>query len=120
MGKLLPQPLAAAVSYPAAQSDACSCSSYLLSDTTAASCCVLLSLQLIVATGKARGPWVGEVVPRLGPPMPGVFIQGLLVCDAQVSGWLQGCLCICRRQGGVVGRSGLGERGGGGGTGPRR
>jgi hypothetical protein len=39
-----------------------------------------------VATGKARGPWVGEVVPRLGPAMPGVFIQGLLVCDAQVRG----------------------------------
>ncbi|KIZ03474.1 hypothetical protein MNEG_4483 [Monoraphidium neglectum] len=38
---------------------------------------------LIVATGKARGPWVPKVLPRLGPPMPGVFLQGLLICDAE-------------------------------------
>lgn len=38
---------------------------------------------LFVATGKARGPWVPEVLPRLGPPMPGVFLQGLLICDAE-------------------------------------
>jgi hydroxymethylpyrimidine pyrophosphatase-like HAD family hydrolase len=43
---------------------------------------------LIVATGKARGPWAEAVLPRLAPssrspPMPGVFLQGLLVADAQ-------------------------------------
>lgn len=52
---------------------------------------------LIVATGKARGPWAQAVLPRLlagsgssssgpgpsSPPMPGVFLQGLLVADAQ-------------------------------------
>jgi hydroxymethylpyrimidine pyrophosphatase-like HAD family hydrolase len=57
---------------------------------------------LIVATGKARGPWADAVLPRLmsaaasassssssssyappPPPMPGVFLQGLLVADAQ-------------------------------------
>lgn len=32
-------------------------------------------LQLIVATGKARGPWVREVFPRLNMKMPGVFLQ---------------------------------------------
>ncbi len=30
---------------------------------------------LIVATGKARGPWTPDVLPRLGAPMPGVFLQ---------------------------------------------
>jgi hypothetical protein len=38
-------------------------------------------LQLIVATGKARGPWVPEVLPRLGTTLPGVFLQGLLIAD---------------------------------------
>lgn len=38
---------------------------------------------LIVATGKARGPWVPEVLPRLGLTLPGVFLQGLLITDAQ-------------------------------------
>lgn len=51
---------------------------------------------LIVATGKARGPWADAVLPRLQaasagtttagrlpPPMPGVFLQGLLVADAE-------------------------------------
>jgi Cof subfamily protein (haloacid dehalogenase superfamily) len=36
---------------------------------------------LIVATGKARGPWVPEVLPRLGLELPGVFLQGLLITD---------------------------------------
>lgn len=35
-------------------------------------------LQTMVATGKARGPWIDDVMPKL-PPMPGVFMQGLLV-----------------------------------------
>ncbi|KAF6261871.1 HAD-like domain-containing protein, partial [Scenedesmus sp. NREL 46B-D3] len=38
---------------------------------------------LIVATGKARGPWVHQVLPRLGLALPGVFLQGLLIADAQ-------------------------------------
>ncbi|KAF8061109.1 TOC34 [Scenedesmus sp. PABB004] len=39
---------------------------------------------LIVATGKARGPWVPSVLPRLGSSsrLPGVFLQGLLIADA--------------------------------------
>jgi hydroxymethylpyrimidine pyrophosphatase-like HAD family hydrolase len=32
----------------------------------------------MVATGKARGPWCDDVLSKL-PPMPGVFMQGLLV-----------------------------------------
>lgn len=42
---------------------------------------LLLLLQLIVATGKARGPWVPDVLPRLGSSLPGVFLQGLLIAD---------------------------------------
>jgi hypothetical protein len=36
----------------------------------------------VVATGKARGPWVRDVLPRIGSSMPGVFLQGLLIYDA--------------------------------------
>eukprot|EP00878_Enallax_costatus_P001202 GHUV01001344.1.p1 GENE.GHUV01001344.1~~GHUV01001344.1.p1 ORF type:complete len:351 (+),score=61.77 GHUV01001344.1:194-1246(+) len=36
---------------------------------------------LVVATGKARGPWVPDVLPRLGLELPGVFLQGLLIAD---------------------------------------
>jgi hypothetical protein len=32
-------------------------------------------LKLVVATGKARGPWVTEVFARLEMKMPGVFLQ---------------------------------------------
>ncbi len=39
-------------------------------------------MQLVVATGKARGPWAFEVLPRLQLDTPGVFMQGLLVYDA--------------------------------------
>lgn len=39
-------------------------------------------MQLVVATGKARGPWAFEVLPRLELDTPGVFLQGLLVYDA--------------------------------------
>lgn len=43
--------------------------------------------QLIVATGKARGPWVREVFPRLNMKMPGVFLQvGLRKAPLQL-GW---------------------------------
>jgi hydroxymethylpyrimidine pyrophosphatase-like HAD family hydrolase len=37
--------------------------------------------QTIVATGKARGPWTKDILPQL-PRGPGVFMQGLLVYDA--------------------------------------
>jgi hydroxymethylpyrimidine pyrophosphatase-like HAD family hydrolase len=44
---------------------------------------VLPPAQLVVATGKAPGcAWTRSVLPRLGPPAPGVFMQGLLVYDA--------------------------------------
>lgn len=39
-------------------------------------------MQLVVATGKARGPWTADVLPRLGSSMPGVYLQGLLIYDA--------------------------------------
>ena len=32
-------------------------------------------LQVCIATGKARGPWCNKVLPKLGKPMPGVYIQ---------------------------------------------
>ena len=37
---------------------------------------------IILATGKSRGPWAKRLIPKLPMPMPGVFIQGLLTCDA--------------------------------------
>lgn len=37
---------------------------------------------LILATGKSRGPWSQKVLSKMPIPMPGVFIQGLLTCDA--------------------------------------
>eukprot|EP00892_Ulva_mutabilis_P006979 jgi/Ulvmu1/4653/UM002_0384.1 len=40
-----------------------------------------LGIPTVVATGKARGPWIHDVLPQL-PPMPGVFMQGLLVHEA--------------------------------------
>lgn len=49
---------------------------------TPADCPRCHAAQLVVATGKARGPWVGDVLPHIAP-MPGVFLQGLLICDAQ-------------------------------------
>jgi Cof subfamily protein (haloacid dehalogenase superfamily) len=37
----------------------------------------------VLATGKALGPWLAELLPRLPTPrQPGVFLQGLLVTDA--------------------------------------
>lgn len=38
-------------------------------------------MQIVAATGKARGPWISDVLPHL-PPIPGVFMQGLLIYDA--------------------------------------
>lgn len=31
--------------------------------------------QVVVATGKPRGPWAKTILPRMGPPVPGVFMQ---------------------------------------------
>lgn len=36
---------------------------------------------LVVATGKAIGPWTHRILPRLATRMPQIFIQGLLVRD---------------------------------------
>lgn len=35
-----------------------------------------------MATGKALGPWRANVLPYLGHSLPGVYLQGLLVADA--------------------------------------
>ncbi|CAL5223726.1 g6283 [Coccomyxa viridis] len=43
-----------------------------------------LGVPLVVATGKAPGcAWTADVLPRLGPPGPGVFMQGNLVFNAK-------------------------------------
>lgn len=36
---------------------------------------------LMIATGKAYGPWTNEVLPVLASPMPQVFLQGLYIRD---------------------------------------
>jgi hypothetical protein len=35
----------------------------------------LPALQLVLATGKAMGPWVADVVPRLGSRLPQIYLQ---------------------------------------------
>ena len=37
---------------------------------------------LVLATGKARGPWTRDIFPQLGTPMPGCYLQGLITYDA--------------------------------------
>ena len=44
--------------------------------------CKALNTLCYVATGKARGPWCKKVLPKLGAPMPGVYMQGLLIYNA--------------------------------------
>ena len=44
----------------------------------AASC----GVPVVLATGKSRGPWAEKLIPKLPVSTPGVFIQGLLTCDA--------------------------------------
>ena len=44
--------------------------------------CKALNTLCYVATGKARGPWCKKVLPKLGAPMPGVYMQGLLLYNA--------------------------------------
>lgn len=36
-------------------------------------------IQVVIATGKSRGPWVSEIFPRLGLSTPAVFLQGLQI-----------------------------------------
>lgn len=43
------------------------------------------SVQVCIATGKARGPWCKKVLPKMGKPMPGVYMQGLLIYNADGS-----------------------------------
>lgn len=38
---------------------------------------------LVVATGKAIGPWTHRILPRLATTMPQIFLQGLLIRDDQ-------------------------------------
>lgn len=39
-------------------------------------------VKVVLATGKARGPWVPEIMERLQLDCPGVFLQGLMVYSA--------------------------------------
>jgi hydroxymethylpyrimidine pyrophosphatase-like HAD family hydrolase len=40
--------------------------------------------QVVIATGKApAAPWTASVLPALGPPRPGVYLQGLVILDAE-------------------------------------
>jgi hydroxymethylpyrimidine pyrophosphatase-like HAD family hydrolase len=36
---------------------------------------------LVIATGKAIGPWTHRILPRLATTMPQIFLQGLLIRD---------------------------------------
>lgn len=45
--------------------------------------CAAVGFQLLVATGKALGPWRDNVLPHLGHDLPGVYLQGLLVADSR-------------------------------------
>lgn len=45
--------------------------------------CRPLRTQLVIATGKARGPWTADVLLGLQLDTPGVFMQGLIVYDDQ-------------------------------------
>eukprot|EP00873_Tetraselmis_striata_P023847 jgi/Tetstr1/444111/TSEL_032010.t1 len=38
-------------------------------------------IPMVLATGKARGPWTKKVFPQIGLPMPGVYLQGCLIYD---------------------------------------
>lgn len=53
--------------------------------------CLRRGVPVVLATGKHRGPWLGRLTATLGMETssgwtlnaPGVFVQGLLVCDAR-------------------------------------
>ena len=63
--------------------------------------------QVVVATGKPRGPWAATILPRLGPEVPGVFMQvsspRTCLCPFSplrpIPGFLctPCCRCRCRR-----------------------
>ena len=60
--------------------------SIYISDSLA--CCIISGsamLQVCIATGKARGPWCKKVLPKMGAPMPGVYMQGLLIYNGDGS-----------------------------------
>ena len=40
-----------------------------------------VGIPTIVATGKAIGPWTGQILPRLPTKIPQIFLQGLLIRD---------------------------------------
>lgn len=40
------------------------------------------NVPLMIATGKACGPWTEKVLPALASPMPQIFLQGLFIRDA--------------------------------------
>ena len=42
-----------------------------------------VGVPLVIATGKAIGPWTRRILPQLDTSMPQVFLQGLLVRDAR-------------------------------------
>jgi len=45
-----------------------------------------LGVRTVVATGKTRGPWARDLYSKLGREnrkMPGLFIQGLVMCDGR-------------------------------------
>mmetsp|Transcript_19984 Transcript_19984/g.60403 ORF Transcript_19984/g.60403 Transcript_19984/m.60403 type:complete len:317 (-) Transcript_19984:522-1472(-) len=44
---------------------------------------VELGVPVVVATGKPRGPWAKTILPKLGPAVPGVFMQGLVIADGK-------------------------------------
>eukprot|EP00897_Mesotaenium_endlicherianum_P003353 jgi/Mesen1/3045/ME000018S02360 len=44
-----------------------------------------LGVKVMVATGKARGPWTKHILPRLNLTTPGVYMQGLLIHNADGS-----------------------------------
>lgn len=44
---------------------------------------VEIGVPVVVATGKPRGPWANIILPQLGPPVAGVFMQGLVIADGK-------------------------------------
>lgn len=77
-------------------------------------------MKTILATGKAPGPWLRDVVPCLPEKMPMVFLQGLLVRDAHgrviyerglPDSIVEKCVLFGSRQGGTLASKPLALRG---------
>ncbi|GAQ89757.1 Haloacid dehalogenase-like hydrolase (HAD) family protein [Klebsormidium nitens] len=49
-------------------------------------------IQVLIATGKARGPWIDTVLPQLGLTTPGVYMQGLILYDGDGSILYERCM----------------------------